>query len=102
SATSGGDGGTFTMLDLARSAIALDDLTPIYRAQLFSLVARPIPAANVSAVEAELARREDFGSRFDASYLHRDVVCLGCHTSDASVTDREEPELDRHWPVPGA
>ncbi len=97
----GGDGQSFTMLDLARSSLALDDLTPIYRAQLFSLVSHPIPAANVGPVDAELARREDFGSTFDAGYLHRDVVCLGCHNSEASVTDSDEPELDRHWPVPG-
>lgn len=101
-ASTNGDGQTFTMLDLARSALALDDLTPVYRAQLFSMVSHPIPAANVGPREAELARREDFGSTFDASYLHRDVVCLACHTSISSVTDRDEPELDRHWPVPGA
>ena len=101
-ATGTGDGGSFTMLDLAKSAILLDDLTPIYRAQIFSMVSHPIPAANVPPIEAEIARREDFGGTFDASYLHRDVVCLGCHTSTASVTDSEEPEFDRHWPVPGA
>lgn len=102
-ATQSGDGtGTWTMLDLAHSAIALDDLTPVYRAQLFSMVAHPIPAANVPDIEAELARREDFGSTFDASYLHRDVVCLGCHTSETSVTDNDDPALDRHWPVAGA
>jgi hypothetical protein len=95
------DGMTFTMLDLAQSAIALDDLTPIYRGQLFSLVANPIPAANVGSVEAELARRADFGTRFDAAYLHRDMVCLGCHTSDSSVTNADDPDIDRHWPVPG-
>lgn len=95
-------GGTFTMLDLAKSALMLDDLTPIYRAQIFSMVSHPIPAANVPPIEAELARREDFGGTFDASYLHRDVVCLGCHTSSMSVTDSDDPEFDRHWPVPGA
>jgi len=97
-----GDGQPWTMLDLARSAIALDDLTPIHRAQLFSMMSHPIPAANVPRVEAELARREDFGATFDAAYLHRDVVCLGCHTSESSVTDSDDPALDRHWPVPGA
>src|SRR5262249_52554139 len=56
-ATGAGDGNAWTMLDLARSAIALDDLSPIYRAQIFSLVSHPIPAANVGAREAELARR---------------------------------------------
>ena len=100
-ATQTADGGAFTMADLAKSAIALDDLTPLYRGQLFSLVAHPIPAANVGAVEAELARRADFGGTFDAAYLHRDVVCLGCHNSEMSVTDNDDPALDRHWPVPG-
>ncbi|MBA3394465.1 MAG: hypothetical protein H0T89_17605 [Deltaproteobacteria bacterium] len=96
------DGASFTMLDLARSAIALDDLTPIYRAQLFSLISHPQPAANVGVVEAELARREDFGATFDASYLHRDSVCLGCHNSEGAVTDSDDPDHDRHWPVPGS
>ena len=95
------DGQAFTMVDLARSAIALDDLTPIYRGQLFSLVSHPIPAANVNRVDAELARRADFGATFDSSFIHRDSVCLSCHNSEGSVTDRDDPALDRHWPVPG-
>ncbi len=100
-ATGSADGQSFTMLDLARSSIVLDDLTPMYRGQLFSLVSHPIPAANVGRVDAELARREDFGSTFDASYIHRDTVCLGCHNSEGSVTDSDDPAFDRHWPVPG-
>lgn len=103
SATGSGDAvGAWTMVDLAKSAIILDDVTPLYRAQLFSMVAHPIEAANVSANERELARRADFGERFDAAYLHRDIVCLGCHTSERSVTDNDMPSLDRHWPTPGA
>jgi hypothetical protein len=100
-ATGSADGQSFTMLDLARSAIALDDITPMYRGQLFSMVSHPIPAANVGRVDAELARREDFGSTFDSSFIHRDVVCLGCHNSEAAVTDADDPAFDRHWPVPG-
>jgi hypothetical protein len=101
-ASTAGDGkGAWTMLDLAKSAIALDDVTPIYRAQLFSMVAHPIPAANVPAIEAELARRADFGETFDSAYLHRDMVCLGCHNSEHSVTDSDDADADRHWPVPG-
>lgn len=96
------DGGGFTMLDLARSALALDDVTPVYRAQLFSMLAHPIPAANVELLTADVARRADFGQTFDAAWLHRDPTCLGCHTSDASVTDRDDPALDRFWPVVGA
>ncbi|HEY5924527.1 MAG TPA: hypothetical protein VIV11_22770 [Kofleriaceae bacterium] len=101
-ATTAGDGkGVWTMADLARSAMVLDDPTPVYRAQLFSMVAHPIPAANVPAREAELARRADFGETFDSGFLHRDVVCLSCHNSEASVTDSDDPIRDRHWPVPG-
>ncbi|HEY5944931.1 MAG TPA: hypothetical protein VIV40_05540 [Kofleriaceae bacterium] len=101
-ATTTGDGkGAWTMADLARSAMVLDDPTPLYRAQLFSMVAHPIPAANVPAKEAELARRADFGETFDSGFLHRDVVCLGCHNSERSVTDSDDPVMDRHWPVPG-
>jgi hypothetical protein len=101
-ATTSGDGkGTWTMADLARSAIVLDDPTPMYRAQLFSMVAHPIPAANVPAKEAELARRADFGETFDSGFLHRDVVCLSCHNSEVAVTDSDDPVTDRHWPVPG-
>jgi arsenate reductase len=84
-ATTAGDGkGAWSMADLARSAIALDDPTPLYRAQLFSMMAHPIIAANVPAVEAELARRADFGETFDSGFLHRDVVCLACHNSERS------------------
>jgi hypothetical protein len=91
----------FTMLDLAHSAIAANDPTPIYRAHLFALVSAPIPAANVGKVEAELARREDYGNAFDAAYLNRDIVCLGCHNSEFSVTDAPDPKIDRHWPLAG-
>ena len=100
-ATGTGDGRAWSMLDLARSAVALDDLTPIYRAQIFSMVWHPIPAANVAAREAELARRADFGETFDSAYLHRNNVCLACHNSERSVTDNDDPALDRFWPVPG-
>jgi hypothetical protein len=94
-------GGAWTMIDLARSALVLDDLSPIYRAQMFSMVSHPIPAANVGRVEAELSRRADFGATFDSAFLHRDVVCLGCHNSERSVTDNDDPALDRFWPVIG-
>ncbi|HEU5061424.1 MAG TPA: hypothetical protein VFU21_33090 [Kofleriaceae bacterium] len=99
----GGDpvGKAFTMLDLLRSAIHLDDLSVVYRAHLFALVSRPIPAANVPPVQAELARREDFGLIFDAAYLNRDIVCLGCHNSSGSVTYSDDPALNRHWAMPG-
>jgi hypothetical protein len=94
-------GGAFTMRDLLASAIALDDLTPVYRGNLFVLVSAAIPAANVPPVQAELARRADFGNTFDAVYLNRDIVCLGCHNTESSPTYRDDPAENRHWPLPG-
>jgi hypothetical protein len=95
-------GGDFTMRDLLRSSIEADDLTPVYRGHMFVIVARPIPAANVvDPAAAELARREDYGATFDSVYLNRDIVCLGCHNSETSTTDRDNPAEDRHWPLPG-
>lgn len=97
-----GDGeGRFTMQDLVRSALVLDDVSPVYRAHLFALVSRAIPAANVPRIEAELARRGDFGTVFDAAYLNRDMTCMGCHNSTASITFREDPATNRHWDLPG-
>ena len=100
-ASGAGDGVAWNMADLAGSSLALDDLTPLYRAELFSMIHHAIPAANVPSVEAELARRSDFGATFDSAYLHRDTVCLDCHNSQASVTDSDDPATDRFWPVPG-
>ncbi len=93
--------GSATMLDVARSALALDDLSTIYRAQLFNLVSLPPGTANVSPIAAELSQRADLGATFDSAWLHRDTVCLGCHNSEASVTDSDDPAFDRHWPVAG-
>ncbi len=97
----GESGGQFTMRDLLRSSLVLDDLSPVYRAHLFALVSRPIPAANVPPVQAELARREDFGNVFDAAFLNRDLTCMVCHNSQFSVTDNADPALSRHWDLPG-
>lgn len=101
-ATGGGDGlGLFSMLDVMRSALVLDDLSPVYRAHLFTLMSRPMIAGNVPFIQAELARRADFGQVFDAAYLNRDIVCLGCHNSEFSVTYHPDPEENRHFAMPG-
>ncbi len=101
-ATAAGSGGQWSMRDLVESSVELDDVTPLYRAHLFALVNFPIPAANVLDVgPRELARREDFGLVFDSAYLNRDLVCLGCHNSQMSVTDDPDPTIDRHWPIAG-
>jgi len=91
----------FSMQDLLSSALELDDLSVVYRANLFAMVAKPIDGANVDFLELERIRRQDFGAVFDATYLRRDVVCLGCHNSETSVTYDPDPAKNRSWPVPG-
>lgn len=91
----------FTMNHLLSSAIELDDLSPVYRANLFAMMSQPYSGANVGQYEMERARRQNFGAIFERAYLHRDRVCLTCHNSEFSVTYSDDPALNRAWPVPG-
>lgn len=91
----------FTMGQLLSSAIQLDDLSVVYRAHLFAMMSLPIYGANVSFEAMERIQRQDFGTIFSTSYLHRDLVCLACHNSEFSVTYNEDPALNRAWPTPG-
>lgn len=91
----------FTAGDLVSSALALDDLSVVYRANVFAMLWLPTNGANVDQAGLEQARREDFGAVFDSAYLHRDLVCLQCHNSEFSVTFDEDPAQNRWWPVPG-
>lgn len=92
---------SFTMGQLLSSAIELDDLSVVYRANLFAMMSRPINGANVDFIAMERIRRQDFGAVFDSAYLHRDLVCLSCHNSEFSVTYDDNPAKNRHWPIPG-
>jgi hypothetical protein len=89
----------FSMFDVVKGAIALDDVTPIFTANLFAMMTKTYLGANALPVALELTRRRDFGAWFDAVYLHRDVVCLGCHNSEFSVTASPDPLKNRHFPV---
>lgn len=91
----------FTMADLLASSIDLDDVSPLYRAHLFAMMARPLKAANVGPLELERARRQDFGAVFEAAYLHRERTCLPCHNSEYSVTSDADPTKSRAWPLSG-
>ena len=93
-------GGTFTMGDLLDSALSLDDLSPVWLAHLFAMMAKPVTGANVDELPMDIARRQDFGEIFEAVYLHRNVVCAGCHNSQWATTDHPDPALDRHWSYP--
>lgn len=91
----------FSMNELLRSALELDDLSVPYRAHLFAMLSQQL-TGNASVQELELARRNDFGAAFEATYTNRNLECLPCHNSDFSVTADTDPELNRFWPVPGS
>ena len=97
----GNPGVGFNMADVALGSLRLDDLSPLYLGQLFAMMSQPITGANVGEVELDITRRQDFGEIFEATYLHRNVVCVGCHNSAFGVTDHPDPALDRHWALPG-
>ena len=98
----GGDGKAApTFADIVFGSIELDDVTPIYIGNLFSMVLKTYAGANASTIGRELSRRSDFGAWFDGAYLNRDMVCLNCHNSEFSVTQSSDPVLNRHYPVPG-
>lgn len=100
--TLNGDGlGPFTLHDLLLSSLRLDDVSPIYTANIFSMLARSYSGANADPIRRELARRGEFGAWFGDSYLHRDGVCLGCHNSEFSVTASDDPASSRFFPLPG-
>lgn len=92
-------GAPFSMFDIVKGSVALDDVTPIFTANLFAMMTKTYLGANALPVALELTRRRDFGAWFDAVYLHRDVVCLGCHNSEFSVTQSLDPSKNRHFPV---
>lgn len=97
----GGDGGTSpSMADVIAGSLMLDDVSPMYTANLFGMVVKTYAGANGLALESELGRRRDFGAWFDAVYLNRDPVCLNCHNSEFSVTQTADPATNRHFPVP--
>lgn len=92
-------GGPWTMRDLVQSSLRADDLRPILRADLLIRMAAPIDDDNTAPDDLERSRRVNFGRSFEAAYLGRRFECLGCHRDDASVTDHDDPALDRFWPA---
>jgi hypothetical protein len=90
------------MADVTRGSIQLDDLTPLWRAQLFAQFARPLVDPNISAEELEYARATRYGIDFSELTLDRNLTCLTCHNSSWSVTDAPDSGQDRSWPVPAA
>ena len=92
-------GGNFWMPDVVYSGLHLDDMSPIYRADLYARLSAPLIAANVTPQELEDMRLTNFGSLFEQNYLGRNTECLECHTTEDSLTDAAVEEIDRHFPV---
>lgn len=70
----------WNMTDLVRSAIALDDLSPILRANLFPVSMRLASTGDKRAALTEY---------FLQTYLNRDITCLRCHNPTLSASNRE-------------
>ncbi len=92
------DGGAppaWNMTDLLRSAIAIDDLSPLYRANLFTLAMR----------RGGFDSREEVTTRFMRTYLNRDLTCLRCHNPTFSASNKTDAGGDivwrRTWTIPG-
>lgn len=96
-------GEAFNMADVLRSSLVADDLSPLFRAHLFAMMAKPsIFCANTPEEAMEASRREEFGDRFFSVYTHRTMSCLQCHNSDWAVNDSADAAADKHWPLPGS
>lgn len=88
----------WSMQDLLRSSLELDDLSPLLRAHLFAQLAKDIP---LQGIDAALIVEENLFRIFEQTYLGRQMACLECHNAEYAVTDHEDPEVDRSWPLPG-
>ncbi|MFT5430529.1 MAG: hypothetical protein ACI9OJ_001204 [Myxococcota bacterium] len=88
----------WNMYDLMRSSLLLDDLSPVFRANLFVHLTLDFSTANL---EAARGFRDTRVQDFMATYVGRKSECLVCHSSRQSVTDHADPLFDRTWPVAG-
>jgi hypothetical protein len=94
-------GGQFWMPDVVYSGLRLDDMTPIYRADLYARMSAPLIAGNVTPQELEQMRLTNYGSSFEQVYLGRNTECLECHRAEESVTWSPIEDANRHFPVMG-
>ena len=96
--TQGGFTGDWTMSDLVRSSLRLDDVTPAYRANLIVWMDK---GRDPRILVEGVSYRESRAQVFARTYLNRSVECLKCHNSEFSVTGHVDPALDRTWEIPG-
>jgi hypothetical protein len=86
-------GGAFNMSDVLRSSLTLDNLYPVYSAHLF-------PMENKTGFDTEQTMRDSVGATFGEVYLHRQMLCLGCHNSEFSLSGAASG-WNRTHPIPG-
>lgn len=83
----------FNMSDVLRSTLVLDDLFPLYQAHLFAMENKP-------GFDPESGKRNALGTTFGHVYLNREMLCLGCHNSEFSMSG-ESTGWDRTYPIHG-
>jgi hypothetical protein len=94
-------GPLFWMPDVTYSALRLDDMSPLLRADTFARLSAPFIAGNVTNAELEEMRVAHFGRLFEATIMGRTTDCLPCHRAEWATTDHADPAFDRHYPLPG-
>ena len=94
-------GDLFWMPDVTYSALRLDDMSPLLRAETFARLSAPFIAGNVTDAELEDMRVAHYGRLFESTMLGRTTDCLECHRAEFAVTDSVDPSFDRHYPLPG-
>jgi hypothetical protein len=85
------------MSDVLRSSLVLDDLSTAYRAYLFPLVDKPLQGNQIT----EFNKQDDLGVALTSVYLHRNIICLQCHTTDWSISGADSG-WNRTWPIWGS
>ncbi len=86
----------WNMTDLLRSAIAIDDLSPLYRANLLTTSIRRGGSGGRNKEQAQYLMQV---------YLNRNTDCLGCHNAEQSTSNKTDGSGNivwrRLWSIPG-
>ncbi len=88
----------FTMGDLIRSSLRLDDLSAVFRVHQFANLVNDFDLPDLAGA---IAARESRAEVFMRSHWNRRTQCLDCHNSEWSVTYSDDAEANRAWPVRG-
>lgn len=90
----------WNMADLLLDALFIDDLSVVWRANLFARANYvPFCVNSVDLEQNEHEQRVSLGDELLDVYTGRNLTCIGCHNSEYSVTDDPDPTLDRTWGV---